>query len=81
MNNRAWVIGLSLIVAIAIIAGGAAYFIGRDGWTKPEPAAEGAPTGLSKFYTQDVAWSGCGDAKCATIKVPVDDENADGETT
>lgn len=81
MNTRARVIGLSLIVAIAIIAGGAAYFIGRDGWTKPEPVAEGAPTGLSKFYTQDVSWSGCGDAKCATIKVPVDYEDPDGEMT
>ena len=81
MNKRVWAVGLVLVVAIAVIVGVAAYAISRNGWTKPDPVAEDAPSGLAKFYSQDVSWSSCGDAKCATVKVPVDYDDPGGETT
>ncbi len=81
MNKRAWLIGLSMVVVIALVIGGTAYVMGRDGWTKPKPVTTGAPADLSAFYEQDVSWSDCGSAKCATIKVPIDYDDPAGEST
>lgn len=79
--KRAWIIGISLTLILAVIAAGAAIVvINRDGWAKPEPVAEGAPAELSKFYDQDVKWSKCNTAQCADIQVPVDYDEPDGET-
>ena len=46
-------------------------------------AAQMPPTGqvsLSKYYTQDLAWSGCGDNQCAKLTVPIDYSHPDGAT-
>ena len=48
-----------------------------------ETAAQVPPTGqksLAKFYKQDLAWSGCGDNKCARLTVPIDYASPDGDT-
>jgi len=54
---------------------------------KPDPAQKTAaqvpPTGrvsLAKFYKQDLAWSDCGDNKCAKLRVPIDYSRPDGGT-
>ncbi|MEO6605749.1 MAG: alpha/beta hydrolase [Aeromicrobium sp.] len=88
MTKRAWIIGITLTIAIAVIAGTTAFVISKVGndddggpWVAPTPAASAAPKDLSKFYEQDVSWSDCGDAQCAKVTVPVDYEDAAGETT
>lgn len=47
--------------------------------------ASAAPTGpdtadLPAVYRQDVAWSECGDLECATLQVPLNWDDPDGET-
>lgn len=83
MNTRAWALGLALVLVIAAVGAGAAYVVSdRDEpWTKPDPVTSGAPSDLTKFYTQDVSWSSCDDARCATVEVPVDYDDPSGETT
>lgn len=87
-TRRAWIIGITLTLAVAVIASTTAFLIangpdddGSGKWAKPKPSATGAPGELSKFYEQDVSWSSCGDAKCAKVTVPVDYEDPAGETT
>lgn len=48
------------------------------GDTKP-PAGT---TGLERFYSQDLDWGGCqgSDGECATLEVPMDYEDPDGQT-
>ena len=46
-------------------------------------AAQVPPSGgpdLSRFYTQDLAWSDCGPNQCARLTVPIDYTHPDGET-
>ena len=89
-TRRAWIIGITLTLAIALIAGSTAFLIanvsdddddGSDTWAKPTPSATGAPSELTRFYEQDVSWSACDDARCAKVTVPVDYEDPSGETT
>ncbi|ANS78872.1 putative exported protease [Serinicoccus hydrothermalis] len=45
------------------------------------PLAQGAPEGLEEFYSQELTWSSCeGDFECASLTVPVDYEEPDGQT-
>ncbi|MDR7085750.1 pimeloyl-ACP methyl ester carboxylesterase [Aeromicrobium panaciterrae] len=82
MNRRAWALGLALVLIITAVIVGAAYVItDRETWTKPEPVASDVPSDLSKFYTQDVSWSSCDDAKCADVAVPIDYDDPTGATT
>ena len=39
-------------------------------------------TGLERFYAQDLEWGGCqgSDGECATLEVPMDYEDPDGQT-
>jgi len=53
----------------------------------PDPARKSAaqvpPTGspgLAKFYTQDLAWSECGQNQCARLSVPIDYANPSAGT-
>lgn len=47
-----------------------------------EPTGEKAPDGLQRFYDQELTWEDCGgERECATIEVPVDYDEPDGETT
>lgn len=74
-----------LLVAALVVAGavGAYLLTGDDGGSDgdPTPAAQGAPAGLERFYTQQLDWEDCGDDRCAWVEVPVDYEEPDGETT
>ncbi len=47
------------------------------------PSVSASPTAapdLSRFYGQDVTWTNCGDADCATIVAPLDYSDPDGAT-
>jgi pimeloyl-ACP methyl ester carboxylesterase len=46
----------------------------------PGPTGEKAPAGLSRYYHQDVRWSGCAGGRCGTIRVPLDYAKPDGKT-
>jgi len=70
-----------LVAAIAFAA--VASISGDDepaGPSKPAPAAEGVPSGLEDFYTQELSWDDCGQDRCAKVEVPLDYEDPDGET-
>jgi len=46
-------------------------------------AAQALPTdkeALARFYTQDLAWSECGNGQCAQLTVPIDYSHPDGDT-
>ncbi|MEQ6903110.1 alpha/beta hydrolase [Nocardioides sp. YIM 152588] len=43
----------------------------RSSTTTPVPG-DGVPQELLPFYTQRLAWSGCGERECAELEVPID---------
>ncbi len=70
--------------AIAVVLMGAivlAYVFGGGSdeadTTKPVGAV---PSGLDQYYTQDLEWEECGQAKCTNVQVPIDYEKPDGDT-
>lgn len=69
--------------ALAVLAAGVLLLSGCA-VTAPAPAptqSAPAPTGLERFYEQQVDWSKCeGGLKCAQIQVPMDYSNPTGET-
>ncbi len=45
------------------------------------PLAEDAPEGLEEFYSQELVWSSCeGDFECASLTVPLDYAEPEGQT-
>ncbi|WP_238335794.1 alpha/beta hydrolase [Serinicoccus kebangsaanensis] len=45
------------------------------------PLADGAPEGLEDYYSQRLTWSSCqGDFECASLTVPMDYAEPDGQT-
>jgi pimeloyl-ACP methyl ester carboxylesterase len=52
----------------------------------PDPSASAptdvgpVPPGLETFYSQEIAWGSCGSNQCATLEVPLDYAEPDGET-
>lgn len=75
---------LIVVTAIALVA---ALSFGVAFWLRPEmpeayePTGETAPPGLEKFYSQKVDWEHCGSHTCASIEVPVDYTEPEGDTT
>ena len=79
-------------VALALTAGlvltGCGIVDGVRDLINPRPTAaapaetppEGAPTGLEKFYAQELTWEKCSGGECATLTVPMDYEKPDGQT-
>ena len=58
-----------------------------DAGADPRPAVSVTPQGpppgseaLSRFYTQRLEWTDCEGAQCATLEVPVDYQNPQGDT-
>ncbi|GAA5085716.1 pimeloyl-ACP methyl ester carboxylesterase [Thermocatellispora tengchongensis] len=48
--------------------------------TTTAAGGETAPPGLEAYYTQKLAWSGCGDGfECARLEVPLDYDEPEGE--
>lgn len=93
MASRGTTLGVligSLVVAFVItwgtVIGVVAFlaFRGVEGSTVmprplPSPSASiPAPSGLEQFYQQDITWTECGSAECATIQVPLDYSTPDG---
>jgi len=81
-RRRTWLIVLLAVVLV----GGVGLVVGlttRDDSlaTDPRPTGETGPKGLQKYYTQDLGWEDCAKGRCATVEVPVEYEDPDGETT
>ncbi|UPK75529.1 alpha/beta hydrolase [Nocardioidaceae bacterium SCSIO 66511] len=53
---------------------------GSSGATQ-EPADAGVSGDLRPYYRQQVDWSSCDQGECATVKVPIDYAEPDGDTT
>lgn len=74
---------VALLAVVAVVAG--VLLVTRDGDDRPAasaPTGEQAPDGLQRFYDQDLTWKDCGgQSECATVTVPVDYDEPDGETT
>jgi pimeloyl-ACP methyl ester carboxylesterase len=75
---------LFAVVLIAAIAF-AAIAVSRDDDKpakpdRPAPSAEGVPSGLEDFYTQELSWDECGQDRCTVVEVPMDYEDPDGDT-
>ena len=48
----------------------------------PEVSGTAAvPAGLESFYGQRLDWTDCGDGQCASLEVPIDYDDPDGEST
>jgi pimeloyl-ACP methyl ester carboxylesterase len=69
---------LALLVGVAVYA---AFATRAAGFEEPKPLDAKAPAGLESFYQQDLTWTDCGSAHCASVTVPVDYSAPDGETT
>ena len=46
----------------------------------PTPASTQYSAGLASYYSQKVDWTKCGEFECATVKVPLDYANPQGES-
>lgn len=54
---------------------------GDDGaGTQSAAPAPGVPEGLEDFYAQELSWESCDGGECATLTVPINYEEPDGET-
>ena len=77
---------LAVLIAVALLGVIAtALVIGDDrqerpDWEEPNPVVTGAPEGLERFYTQDLEWDDCEQAKCTSIEVPLEYEKPEGKT-
>src|SRR5665811_903801 len=81
---------LSLTAALSVMLIGAACSVSpsredqaRTVSPAQKSAAQALPTdkeALARFYTQDLAWSECGNGQCAQLTVPIDYSHPDGDT-
>ena len=86
--TRRLVPSLAVAMAVALTVSGCVMTPNGQGPAKtPSPAQKTAaqvpPTGgetLARFYTQDLAWAGCGPNQCAKLTVPIDYAHPDGAT-
>lgn len=74
---------LVLLLGVVLVVGlvGVAVWTSRDTYEPPAATGEPAPDGLEEFYGQDLQLEECGDARCATVVVPIDYAEPDGDTT
>ncbi len=82
MTRTLWIIG-GLVVTLVVAGSVTAVLLltGGDETAHPTPSSGAIPDGLEKFYTQDLQYEDCGTDRCATIEVPVDYADPEGETT
>ena len=82
MTRRTTFLAILLAVVLVGAVAFAAVTVGGDDEPapKPAPAAEGVPDGLEDFYSQKLSWDDCDEARCATVEVPIDYEDPDGDT-
>jgi pimeloyl-ACP methyl ester carboxylesterase len=74
---------LVIATVVALLVGLVVFtaYSTRDRWSEPKPKSASAPSSLSSFYEQKLAWTDCGQAHCTWAKVPIDYEKPDGATT
>lgn len=77
--RRPVIAALAGFLVVALVAGAVSVIFLNDA-PDPTPTGEPAPTGLERFYDQEVEWTDCRDARCTTVEVPVDYDDPSGET-
>lgn len=92
--RRALVAVSALVAAVSLVAcGGQVPSAGVTASSKPSASTAPVPKGLETFYNQQISWYPCdkgddvdkvdsskADFECATVSVPLDYENPQGET-
>lgn len=83
MNTKALAVLAALVIVAAAVVGGVVWTQsgGSDASATVEPTGEQAPDGLDAFYSQELTWEECGEARCADVTVPVDYDDPSGDTT
>ena len=69
----------ALTACTALLAG--CGLLGAPDATPPTPVAsptEPTPSGLARYYDQQVAWQDCFESECARVEVPLDYDDPDG---
>ena len=81
-RTRLVVISAASLAVVLVVA--AAVFVGTraagGGWEPPQATGESVDAPLARFYEQDLDWSECGDAHCTRVTVPIDYQDATGDT-
>lgn len=80
---------IAVVSALVVLVGAVAVVVGvvqsqsdDTGQTSAlRPTGEQAPEGLEEFYSQELTWDDCGEARCADVTVPVDYDDPSGDTT
>lgn len=90
VNKHTRILLLAGLVAVGLIAGGlAALVITLAGSEEPDDteaadeansAVYGDDDALAEYYDQELQWEDCAGAECATVTVPVDYSDPEGET-
>jgi len=84
-TRRLGALAVVLAAALALSGCGILPFFpggGGGGGDRPGPTGEDVAAELEQYYTQDVAWSGCGASgiDCAEFTVPLDWDDPAGDT-
>ncbi len=79
--RRPVVVGIAIVLAVALVAGVASviFLVDREA-PDPQSTGESGPSALARFYTQEVEWTDCRDARCTRVEVPIDYEDPEGAT-
>ena len=74
-------VGTALAMGLAGCSSSTADSQPEDAQSSQPAAKSSAPEGLESFYTQELDWEMCGSIiECATIKVPMDYANPEGQS-
>ncbi|MGJ9423161.1 alpha/beta hydrolase [Aeromicrobium sp. CF3.5] len=83
MTRTRLVVIAAASVAVVLVAIAAVFVGTRAGggeWEPPQATGEAVDASLASYYEQDLEWTDCGDAQCARVTVPIDYEDATGDT-
>ena len=76
--RRRWGAVAALLAGALALAGCTSPKNQSDASERP-PITHDVPAELSRFYEQQVEWTECGDLECATVEVPLDWEDPEGD--
>lgn len=81
MRSRAAVVAMVTVLGLSLGGCGLLDRLADPSRQEPIPSEQppsDAAAGLERFYGQQLSWSACGSADCATLKVPMDYAHPEG---
>lgn len=72
---------LAGLCALSLLLSACSLVSSEVGPQKIDAEMPAAPAGLDEFYSQEIKWSNCGNAECATVTAPLDYSNPDNGKT